>query len=286
MTVLTSELPGHGTQQPPARPDWPSVRRALLVAVVGLIALLAIYLVFVRDATGQRIDQAGLDHLADGLASRQAVADWLRGVTLSAVAVVLIACLVVAIARRRFRLGLIAVVIVAGANVSTQALKHVVFERPHLGHGWTNSLPSGHATVVTSLALAALLVAPRSWRGLVSVGATVAVAVAGVGTVVANWHRPSDVVAAFAVCLIWGALGLAVVSLRPQPGAEPFTPRAHPFALLTGLAIAAAVFLEVGVRPDHTARDLVIHAVIMCGIAVCGATVIGLFTRMANARTA
>jgi membrane-associated phospholipid phosphatase len=284
MTVLTSQRFGRGMPQPSTQPDWPSVRRALLVALFGLVALLAMYVVFVRDATGQRIDQAGLNHLADGLASRQAVADWLRGVTLAAVAAVLLACLVVAIARRRFRLGLIAVAMVAGANASTQILKHLVFERPHLGHGWTNSLPSGHATVVMSLALAALLVAPRSWRGVVSVGAAVAVAVAGVGTVVANWHRPSDVVAAFAVCLTWGALGLAVVSLRPQP-AEPFAPRAHLFALLTGLALAAAVFLEVGVRPDHTTRDLVIHAVIMCGIAVAGAAVIGVFTRMANART-
>jgi membrane-associated phospholipid phosphatase len=285
MTVLTGERSEPGMPQRASRPDWPGVRRALLVALCGLVALLTMYVVFVRDATGQRIDQAGLNHLADGLASRQAVADWLRDVTLGAVAAVLLACLVVAIARRRFRLGLIAVAMVAGANASTQVLKHLVFERPHLGHGWTNSLPSGHATVVMSLALAALLVVPRSWRGVVSVGAAVAVAVAGVGTVVANWHRPSDVVAAFAVCLTWGALGLAVVSLRPQP-AEPFAPRAHPVALLTGLAIAAAVFLEVGVRPDHTTRDLVIHAVIMCGIAVAGAAVIGVFTRMANARTA
>jgi hypothetical protein len=214
------------------------------------------------------------------------VADWLRGVTVGLVAAVLLGCMFVAVARRRLGLGVVAVAVVAGANVSTEVLKHLVFSRPHLGHGWTNSLPSGHATVVTSLALAALLVAPRSWRGAVSVGASVAVAVAGVGTVVAGWHRPSDVAAAYAVCLMWGALGLAVVSLRPAFAADSSEPRAHPFALFTGLALAAAAFLEVGVRPGDRSHDLVVHVVVMGGIAVAGAAVIGVFTRMASARSA
>jgi membrane-associated phospholipid phosphatase len=286
MTALTSAAPGRGEPQPADVRDWAAARRALLVAGVGAVGLMATYLVFVRSGAGQRIDQTGLNHLADGIASRQAVASWLRGVTVGAVVLVLLGCLVVALARRRIGLGLVAVGIVAGANATTQVLKHAVFDRPHLGRGWTNSLPSGHATVVMSLALAALLVAPRAWRGLVSVGAAVAVAVAGVGTVVAGWHRPSDVVAAFAVCLTWGALGLAAVSLRPGFAARPATPRAHPFALLTGLALAAAAFLEVGVRPDNTSRDLVIHAVIMCGIAIAGALVVGVFARMADARAA
>jgi membrane-associated phospholipid phosphatase len=285
MTVLASDAPGREAPQRGPRPDWPSARRAILVAVLATVSLIAIYAVFVRSEAGQQVDQAGLNHLADGLAGRQAIASWLRGVTGGAVALVLLGCVVVAVVRRRFRLGVVAVAIVVGANVSTQVLKRVVFDRPQLGHGWDNTLPSGHATVVTSLALAALLVAPNAWRGVVSVGAAVAVAVAGVGTVVANWHRPSDVVAAFAVCLAWGALGLAVVSLRSDPGPVPAAPRAYPFALLTGLAIAAAVFLELGVRPDPTARDLAVHAVIMCGIAIAGAAVVGLFTRMATART-
>jgi membrane-associated phospholipid phosphatase len=180
----------------------------------------------------------------------------------------------------------IGVGLVVGSVLTTEVLKHWVLVRPHLGHGWANSMPSGHATVVTSLALATLLVAPRAWRGLVSLCAAVAVAVAGVGTIVADWHRPSDVIAAYAVCLAWGSLSLALVSMRPHGRSTGGAARAHPLALLTGLALAAAAFLEVGVRPNGTARDLAIHVVIMCGVAIAGAAVVGVFTRMANARTA
>jgi membrane-associated phospholipid phosphatase len=287
MTMLASDAPGRGAPTPGAGPDWAGARRALLLAVVGLVGVAVLYVVFVRSASGQRLDQGGFEHIAGRWSSptRQTVASWLRDVTIAVAAVVLLGCVAVAFARRRFGLGLVAVGIVVGASLTTQALKHVVFERPHLGYGWTNSLPSGHTTVVTSLALASLLVVPRAWRGIASVAAAVAVTVAGVGTVVAGWHRPSDVVAAFAVCLTWGAVGLALVSVRPGFREEEVAPRAHPFALLTGLALAAAVFLEVGVRPEHTARDIAIHAVIMCGIAIAGAIVVGLFTRMANART-
>jgi membrane-associated phospholipid phosphatase len=284
---MTSLIAPSGRREPTSgRPDWHAAKRALLVAVAAVCALVAVYAVFVLSGIGQQVDQVGLNHLADGLASRQAVAGWLRGVTVGGVALVLLACVVVAIARRRITLGLIGVGLVVGANVTTEALKHIVLDRPHLGHGWTNSLPSGHTTVVTSLALASLLVAPRRWRAPVSLCASVAVAVAGVGTIVANWHRPSDVIAAYAVCLAWGAMSLAVVSLRTEFAAATGTvARAHPLALLTGLALAAAAFLEVGVRPNGTTPDLMIHVVVMCGIAVSGAIVVGVFTRMANART-
>ena len=285
MTVLARDAStGSGASLAPSR-DPAGARRALLVATAGLVALAGIYVVFVQTARGQRLDQLALDHVAADFASRQVVADWLRGVTVGVAAVLLLGCVIVAVARRRLRLGLIASGIVAGAIVTTEGLKHVVFSRPHLGHGWANSLPSGHTTVVTSLALAALLVAPRSWRGVVSVVAAVAVAVGGVGTVVANWHRPSDVVAGYAVCLVWGMIGLAAVSLQPALAPAPGPPRAHPFALLTGLALAAAAFLEVGVRPDNWAHDLIVHVVVMCGCALAGAVVVGTFTRMADART-
>src|SRR3954470_17504778 len=120
MTALTSTAHGSRPPQPAPGPDWPSVRQALAVAVVGVVVLSAVYAVFVQWPTGQRLDQAGLDHLADGYASRQAVASWLRGVTFGFVAVVMVACVGVAIARRRLRIGIIAVGIVVGANISTQ----------------------------------------------------------------------------------------------------------------------------------------------------------------------
>jgi membrane-associated phospholipid phosphatase len=284
MTALTGSTSSASTASP-SPPARSAAGRALLVSLAATIALALIYVVFVRTEAGQEFDQVGLNHLAHGDASRHEVAGWLRLVTVGAVVLVLGGCLAIAVLRRRYALGLIAVGLVGGANLSTQALKHVILSRPHLGHGWANSLPSGHATIVTSLALAALLVSPRAWRGIVSLVASVAVAVAGVGTVVANWHRPSDVVAAYAICLAWGGLALAVVSLVAPTGGKGYVAHSHPLALVTGLALAAAVFVEVGVRPNGTARDLVIHLVIMCGIAISGALVIGTFATMANSRT-
>jgi membrane-associated phospholipid phosphatase len=286
MATLTSDAAGGGSPPLLSARDWPGARRALFVALAATLALVAVYLAFVQSSDGQGLDQQAVDHLAARLSSREAVADGLRGVTVGLVALVLLGCVAVAVARRRLGIGLVAVGIVIGANVTTEALKHVVFTRPHLGHGWdNNSLPSGHTTIVTSLALAALLVVPHAWRGLLSVAAAVAVAVAGVGTVVAGWHRPSDVVAAYAVCLAWGAIGLAAVSLHPDLQPAPVSPRAHPLALFTGLALAAAAFLEVGVRPQNHAHDLVVHVVVMVGIAVVGALVVGVFNRMCDART-
>ena len=283
MTTLTEPT---GRQTWPPRRDQRPVHRAILVAILATLALAAIYLYFVVTPSGQELDQVALNHLADGKVGRHTIAGWLRNVTVAAVVAVLAGIVVISWMRRRFRLGILAAVLVAGANVSSQALKHVVLYRPHLGHGWTNSLPSGHATVVTSLVLAFVLVVPRGWRGPVTLIGTVAVVVAGVGTVVANWHRPSDVIAAYAVCLAWGAITLAIVSATTPPPQSQERPRVHSIALIAGLAIAAGVFTQViGIRLNGTQRDLMIHAVIMCGIAVCGAIAVGTFTKMANART-
>jgi hypothetical protein len=48
--------------------------------------------------------------------------------------------------------------------------------------------------------------------------------------------------------------------------------------------VAAGLFLEIGVRPDGTNRDLAIHVVIMCGLAVAGAMTVGMFARMVDSR--
>jgi membrane-associated phospholipid phosphatase len=283
MTTVTATQPPQPAPPAPRR-DLPAAVRAATIALVASVALVVVYVVFVRTGTGQRLDQAALDHLADDTGSRLTVASWLRGISVGGAVLALVGCVAVAVLRGRYAVAVLAVALVAGANLTTQLLKHVVFERPHLGHEWANTLPSGHATVVTSLVVAALLVAPRTWRGLVSLVGAVAVVVAGVGTVIANWHRPSDVVAALLVCLAWGASALAVVSLVTPHVVRPRSARSHSVALVTALAVAAGLFLEIGVRPDGTNRDLAIHVVIMCGLAVAGAMTVGMFARMVDSR--
>ncbi|MDX6308225.1 MAG: hypothetical protein QOI06_1271 [Nocardioidaceae bacterium] len=267
----------------PSRRDVPSALRALAVAAAAAMSVVGLFEFFVRTHEGQRLDQVALNHVGSSDHTRTLVASLLQDITVGGLTVVLIACAVVAFVRRRWALAAGAFVIVAGAIATTEILKHFVLIRPDLGYKSTNSLPSGHTTVVASLVLAALLVVPLAGRWAVALAGSVGISVTGVGTVVATWHRPSDVVAALAVTLAWGAVVLAVLSLTH--GTEPASrPTARPFALIAGLAIAAALFIALGVRPDGTVKDLLVHLITMCGLATLGAGVVGLFTWMVDTR--
>lgn len=283
---MSTRVVGVSTSRSQRGPSRAAAARAMFVAVVCVAVVVAAYAVFVRTEQGQRLDQLAMDHLEDPTQTGSTVSTLLRGVTVGSVAILLGLCVVVAFARRRWALASAAVLLVAGANLTTQLLKEEILTRPFYGFGLgnpNNSLPSGHMTVVASLVLAALLVVPHAARWLVGLGGSLAVAVTGVGTIVANWHRPSDVVAALAVTLAWGAAVLAVLSLRgvDRPFARPTTRTA---ALVVGLAAAGGLFVALGVRPDGTLHDLVVHLVTMSGLAVAGALTVGLYARMVDAR--
>lgn len=260
-----------------------SAVRALGVAVAAFCVLVVTYVVMVRTAEGQHLDQAALDHLGRSSVTRDTISTLLEVVTVGAIALVLAGCVLVAAVRRRWPLAAGAVVLFAGAIVTTELLKKTVLTRPDLGHGHLNSLPSGHTTVVASLVLAGLLVVPRGGRWVVALIGATALAVTGVGTVVAGWHRPSDVAAALAVSLGWGAVVLAGLTLwrRSEPTRPP---SARPLTLLAGLAVAAALFVALGVRPQHSDTDLFVHVVIMGGLGVLSAAVVGLYCRMIDVR--
>ncbi|WP_328822620.1 phosphatase PAP2 family protein [Micromonospora rubida] len=133
----------------------------------------------------------------------------------------------IALIRRRVALAITATLLIAGANVTTQLLKHFL-ARPEYGIDPDravagNSLPSGHTAVAASVALALILVLPRTVRVLGAfVGAGYA-AVAGVATLSAGWHRPSDAIAAFLVVGAWAALAglMLLVTQREQAQVEP-----------------------------------------------------------------
>ncbi|GAA1391149.1 hypothetical protein GCM10009599_09240 [Luteococcus peritonei] len=140
----------------------------------------------------------------------------LEVVSVQGVALTMVLVALTALLRRRFLLGLEAAVVVAGANLSTRVLKYHVLYRLNLVEGplMHNSYPSGHTTAAASAMVAALLVAPRALRSVVAVvGAGVMLAF-GYGTFVAHWHRPSDVVGGYLVCLCWAIMALCVNGLR------------------------------------------------------------------------
>ncbi len=114
----------------------------------------------------------------------------------------------VGLARRRPRRALAALVVVAGANVSTQLLKRALAQpryQPLLG--WhqigATSFPSGHATAVSALAFAFALVVPAAARPLVAVLGAGALAAVGAATLVVHWHYASDVAGGVLVSGFW-----------------------------------------------------------------------------------
>lgn len=166
------------------------------------VALAATYYFFVRTTTGQFIDESALVeavgmHGTAGKAATQLL-DWLPVLCLLIGTVVVG---VVTVVKRRWAAGMIAVAAAAGANVATQVLKDLVPVRPFRGIETLelNSLPSGHTTIAASAAAAAFLMVSPRWRPLAGfLGGSFAVAT-GVSTLVNQWHRPADVVAAFLV---------------------------------------------------------------------------------------
>jgi hypothetical protein len=169
---------------------------------------MATYYFFVRTTTGQYIDESALVEAVaiHGPAGKAATSflDWLPTISLVMAAVVV---LFVTVIRKRWRAAGIAVAACIAANIATQVLKDLLPARPFRGVETLelNSLPSGHTTLAASAAAAVFLMASPRWRPFAGfVGGTFAI-VSGVSTVVNQWHRPSDVVAAF---LLVGAFAI------------------------------------------------------------------------------
>jgi membrane-associated phospholipid phosphatase len=107
-----------------------------------------------------------------------------------------------------------AVVVVAGANLTTQLLK-VALAHPRfqsvLGHDQLGpvAFPSGHATAAASIAIAFLFVVPHEWRPAVAAIGACFVAAVGCSVMVLAWHFPSDVLGGILVASGWGFAVLA-----------------------------------------------------------------------------
>jgi hypothetical protein len=170
---------------------------ATLACMTGLAAT---YYYFVRTTTGQFIDESALVeavaiHGPAGKVTTQFL-DWLPTISLVIAAVVV---LLVTVIHRRWRAASIAVVACVGANIATQVLKDLLPARPFRGVETLelNSLPSGHTTLAASAGAGVFVLASPRWRPLAGfVGGSFAIA-SGMSTLVNQWHRPADVVAAF-----------------------------------------------------------------------------------------
>jgi membrane-associated phospholipid phosphatase len=120
--------------------------------------------------------------------------------------IVFLAC-ASAIYRRRSADALAAILMVAGANLTTQVLKQVFahqrFEaflshRPDLA-----TFPSGHVTGAASMVVALIWVSSSSRRRLTASLGTAYIVMAGISVLLLDWHFPSDVIGALCVTGIW-----------------------------------------------------------------------------------
>ncbi|SKB39079.1 PAP2 superfamily protein [Arthrobacter sp. 31Cvi3.1E] len=173
-----------------------------LATAASIVGLVATYYFFVRTTPGQFIDESALVEATalSGTAGR-ASTEFLDMLPMLSLAIATIMVLFVTVARRRWKAAGIAVAACVAANLATQILKFFIPDRPDRGVQTLelNSLPSGHTTLAASAAAAAFLMVSPRWRPLAGfLGSTFAVAT-GVSTLINQWHRPADVIAAFLV---------------------------------------------------------------------------------------
>lgn len=226
----------------------------LVAGAVEAAGAIAVTRFFVRSEHGQRLDAAALDGNWIGQRRIEDLVDTILNTTsVLSLLVATVAIGFIALIRRRLAVALGAMVLIAGANLTTQVLKRVVV-RPELGVDLErasagNSLPSGHATVAASVAVALVLVLPARLRPAGAFVGAVAAAAVGVATLSAGWHRPSDVVAALLIVGAWAsAVGLLVLIAEHRHGgatADPTSGLATGFLALAGLLLLAGAGLAM-----------------------------------------
>lgn len=221
---------------------------AFVAAAVSAVAVWVTWRFFVDTAAGQQLDRAAFSGAVYGQGRLWHYAySVLDVVSVSFVVLGLAVAMGIALVRRRWWLAVQVAVVVVGANVTTQFAKYVVFDRENLigGRSWPNTLPSGHTTVAASVAVAVLLVVPRAWRPVVAVLGGAYAAATGIATLIGQWHRPSDVVAALFVVAAWttAVCAFTPASARDRTIASPGTGVVATLLLVGGTlaAVAAAV---------------------------------------------
>ncbi|MBX9246946.1 phosphatase PAP2 family protein [Actinotalea ferrariae] len=223
-----------------------------LVAVAATIGVAVTWQFFVLSTTGRALDVGALEGAAFGRNTLWRAAEQvLDVVSVPLLAAVLLATTLLAVVRRRVVLAVQVAVIMGGANLTTQVLKHWLLDRPDVGIGdqLLATLPSGHTTAAASVATAFVLVVPRRIRPAVAVVGTVYTVVTGVSTLVAGWHRPSDVVAAVLVVLAWSGVASVVGALMDPAGrasGDPAGDRPRRTAVAVALLVTGALVSGLG----------------------------------------
>jgi membrane-associated phospholipid phosphatase len=212
--VTGSELPAPAH----ARATPRAARRLLLVSITAALVAAALYTVTVQTRLGQLLGELILGGRLAAPAIIVNAEQVLSNLSRTTLVIGSVTVIVIALLQRREWLAVAAAVAIIGANASTQLLKLVVLDRTDLLEGMfyplPNSFPSGHATAAASIAVGMLLVLPPLLRAPSVVLSAIVVAVVGISTLAAGWHRMADAVGGVFVATAWGAGAAAVLAWR------------------------------------------------------------------------
>jgi membrane-associated phospholipid phosphatase len=236
----------------PPRPRRAAITPLAALAVGAGIATVLLHAAAVGTSAGQRLDDAGrrIPPSGDLSPADAATRRLLETVSVSSLALLGVAIMLVAVLRDRAWLAAGAGAAVLGANLTTQAIKSGV-DRPDLVDGTgvgPGAFPSGHVTVAASLALALVLVAPPALRWTAALAGGAYAAGIAVAVLALGWHRPSEVLAAYLVATAWAALAAAALVAVRGPGelgASAGRAGRAGAAVAAALAVAFAIVVAV-----------------------------------------
>jgi membrane-associated phospholipid phosphatase len=226
----------------------------LLLALACAAGVAATYALLIRTHHGQRLDQGAFDGRALATpGAHDAAQQLLTTISVGSLALATAVLVAQALLRRRIGLALVAGSVIGGSVATTEVLKRML-ARPDLvidGRMWSNSFPSGHATVALAVGMAATLVAPPRVRRVVAFVAVLYGAAVGIAVVAAGWHRPSDVAGAFFLVAGWAALTAMLDSGAERHRADAATLRrpaiARHWLVLGGLLLAGGYLATIAI---------------------------------------
>ncbi len=270
------------TRESSATGGWHAIS-PLVIAVLAAGAAVLVYQIFIRTGLGQTIDSASMrggdiNHPQ----VNEVLSRTLNATQLVVLGIVCLIAVVVGVLRRRFDLSIGAALLVVAANVAVQQLK-AHLDRPDLdGTGMPNSFPSGHTAAAASVAFVLIMAFPRALRGAMGLLGAAYVAIVAVATVWAEWHRPSDTIAALLIVLAFGALIMWVIRLRrtgPRASITPARVATLPLGLVGAISAAACLFGLASVAvSERVMPDLVSSRfAFLTGVAGIMAAVAGTF---------
>ncbi|UFS96986.1 phosphatase PAP2 family protein [Nocardia huaxiensis] len=227
------------------------LRRWPLIVAASALVVVATYLLAVRTADGQALENAALRG-ADQAAARDATQanHTLDQITVYSLGVATVIIGVIAALRRRMDLMVAGLGVIVAGQAVVQPLKRYLLPRPDLVSATAdytnNSFPSGHTTAAMTILFALILVVPYRWRGLAMLVVLPWAVSIGHYTLTAKWHRLSDTLAADAIALALACL--ASWWLMRRGAVRRYTGRARivSVAVTALMALVATAALALG----------------------------------------